>query len=32
MKGVIIMLKEGFQAPNFTLKNEQDQEITLDRF
>ena len=26
------MLKEGVQAPNFTLKNEQNQEITLDNF
>ena len=26
------MLKEGDQAPNFTLKNEQDQDITLGDF
>jgi peroxiredoxin Q/BCP len=26
------MLKEGDQAPNFTLKNEQDQDITLGNF
>ena len=26
------MLKEGDQAPNFTLKNEQDQDITLEYF